>query len=64
MLAEVMKMHVLLAITQCVTTTITFDLWTSKIGFDTYTLVINFIDDDWVPYHVIKGCLKLHTPLE
>jgi hypothetical protein len=53
MLAKVMKMHVLLAIAQCATTTTTFDLWMSKIGFDTFVLVINFIYDDWVPYHVI-----------
>jgi hypothetical protein len=25
----------------------------SKIGFDTFVLKINFINDDWVPYHVI-----------
>jgi hypothetical protein len=55
MLAKVMKMHVLLAIAKCVITTSTFDLQMSKFGFDTFAFVINFIDDDWVPYHVIVG---------
>jgi hypothetical protein len=27
----------------------------SKIGFDTFAFMINFIDDDWVFYHVIVG---------
>jgi hypothetical protein len=46
-------MHVLPAIAKCVTSIVTFDLWMSKIGFDTFVLMINFIDDDWVPYLVI-----------
>jgi hypothetical protein len=58
MLAKVMKMHGLLAIVQCATTTITFELRTSKIDFDTFALVINFIDDDWVPCHIIIGLFE------
>jgi hypothetical protein len=27
----------------------------SKIGFDTFAFVINFIDDDWVFSHVTIG---------
>jgi hypothetical protein len=51
MLTQVMKMHVLLAIAQCVIAIVTFDLWMSKISFDMFLLVINFINDGWVPYH-------------
>jgi hypothetical protein len=29
-----------------------------KIGFDTFALVINFIDDDWMPCHVIVGLFE------
>jgi len=53
MLAKVMKMHMLLTITQCVIATTTFDLWMSKTNFDMFVLVISFINDDWVAYHVI-----------
>jgi len=45
-------MHVLLAIAQCVISIATFDLSMSTIGFDTFMLMINFINDDWVPCHV------------
>jgi hypothetical protein len=53
MLVKVMKMHVLPTIAQCGTSIGTFDLYMSKIGFDMFPLVIIFINDDWVPYHVI-----------
>jgi len=53
MLAKVMKMHVLSAIAKCVTSIVTFDLWMSKIGFIIFMLMINFINDDWMPCHVI-----------
>jgi hypothetical protein len=52
MLAKVMKMHMLLAIAQCVIATTTFDLLMSKISFDMFVLVTNFINDDSVPYHI------------
>jgi hypothetical protein len=64
MLAKVMKMHVLLAIAKCAITTSTFDLQMSKIGFDTFAFVINFIDDDWVPYHVIVGLFDTPNTFE
>jgi len=41
-----------LAIAECDMTIMTFDFWMSKTRFYTYVLVINFIDDDWVPCHV------------
>jgi hypothetical protein len=30
-----------------------FDLWMSKFGHDTFVIVINFINSQWVPCHVI-----------
>jgi hypothetical protein len=35
-----------------------FNLWMSKIEIDTFALVINFIDDDWVLCHVIIGMFE------
>jgi hypothetical protein len=52
MLTKVMKMHMLLSIAQCVITIATFALWMSKTNFDMFVLMINFINYDWVPYHV------------
>ncbi len=47
-----MKMHMLLTIAQCVITIVTFDPLMFKTSFDMFVLVINFINDDWVPCHV------------
>jgi hypothetical protein len=42
-----MEQHVLLNITQCATTITYFSLYMFRIRFDTSTLVINFINDDF-----------------
>jgi hypothetical protein len=58
MLFKVMEMHLFPTIVECVMTTVMFNLWMSRIGISTFVLVINFIDDDWVPCHVIIGMFK------
>ncbi len=58
MLSKVMEMHVFPTIAECATTIIMFNLWMSKIEIDTFALVINFIDDDWVLCHVIIGMFE------
>jgi hypothetical protein len=40
-----MDKYVLALLTKCETTNVTFDLWMSIIGFDTFNLII--IDDTW-----------------
>ncbi len=51
------EMHtwkVCFALCQCyVSITITFDLWMSKVAFDAFALVINFLTLDWESKHVI-----------
>jgi hypothetical protein len=47
-----MDTYVLCTLSSCVTTIVTFDLWMNQSGFDTFALVMNFIDDGWVPKHV------------
>jgi hypothetical protein len=60
LLAKTMERYVLHAIASCATTSITFDLWMSRVGFDTFTLVVNFINDCWEPRHVIVGLFEAH----
>jgi hypothetical protein len=48
-----MEMHVFPNVAECVTTIVMFNLWMSIIGIDTFALVINFIEDNWVPCHVV-----------
>ena len=43
--SKTMEQYVLPAIASCATASITFDLWMSRAGFDTFALVVNFIDD-------------------
>jgi len=35
-----------------------FDLWMNRTRIDTFSLVINFIDDVWVPGHVTIGLFE------
>jgi len=50
-----MDTYVLPTLFSHVTARATFDLWMGQSGFDTFALVMNFIDDAWVPKHVIVG---------
>ena len=45
LLAKTMERYVLPAIASCTTASITFDLWMSRAGFDTFAFVVSFIDD-------------------
>jgi len=47
--AKTMEYYVLFALMKCTTTSVTFDLWMNKTRFDTFVLIVNFIDDAWVP---------------
>jgi hypothetical protein len=37
---------------------VSFDLWMSHGGVYIFALVINFLNDNWVPMHIIVGCLR------
>jgi hypothetical protein len=52
MFVKVMEKYVLPTIAKCATTIASFNLWMSRFGCHNFALVINFIDDPWVPYHV------------
>lgn len=58
MLSKSMEEYVLPSLTTCVTISITFDLWMSKTSFDTFAMVINFVDNNWVSRHITIGLLK------
>ncbi len=46
------------AIGQCATMTTMFGLWMLKLSYDTFFLVINFINQSWVPCHIIVGLFE------
>ncbi len=57
-----MKVDVLLTIYECGIMTTKFELKMSRLSYDTFALVINFINQDWVPCHIIVGLFE--TPNE
>jgi hypothetical protein len=60
MVNKTMESHVFLALTKATTIIAIFDLWMSHGGFDTIVLVVNYINKQWVPCHVIVGIVEVH----
>jgi hypothetical protein len=44
-----------------ITCTTSFDLWMFHGGHDTFTMVVNFINNLWEPTHFIVGIFKVHN---
>jgi hypothetical protein len=38
---------------------ISFDMWMSYNNVDIFALVINFLNDIWVPMHIIMGLFEV-----
>jgi hypothetical protein len=55
-----MESHVFRALVKATTIIAMFDLWMSHGGFDTIVLVVNYINKQWVPCHVIIGIFEDH----
>jgi len=43
------------AFRSCNTCTVSFDIWMSKGGVDTFFFIVHFLNDKWEPCHVIIG---------
>ncbi len=54
-----MTIYVQLTLTDCISTTCTFDLWMSKGARDVFIVVVNFISSDWEAKHVTIGLLEV-----
>jgi hypothetical protein len=55
-----MQLHVLLGLAKETTLSISFDLWMSRGGVDTFALVINYLNESWMPQHVTIGLFEVH----
>jgi hypothetical protein len=53
-----MGKYVLPTLDSCVMTTTSLDLWMSIFGHNTFILVINFINSQWLCYHVTMGLFE------
>ncbi len=63
LVAKTMENFMMLTLESCITTIISFDLWMSKFGQDTFALVINFINSHWVFYHATVGIFETTNTL-
>jgi hypothetical protein len=55
-----MELFVFPSIALCATTMV--DLWMSKSSFITFALVIKFINEEWVPCHVVVDMFEALNP--
>jgi hypothetical protein len=58
LLAKTMEYYALPTLVNYTIVNVTFDLWMNRTRIDTFSLVINFIDDVWVPRHVTIGLFE------
>jgi len=43
----------------CHTCMVSFDLWMSRGGVDTFVLIAHFLNDTWKSYHISLGFQKI-----
>jgi hypothetical protein len=58
-LQKTMDANVLPTMFICFIISDTFDLWMNQNGFNIFALVVNFIDDAWVPKHISVFLFKI-----
>jgi len=60
MVTKSMDIHVLPKLASASIVSVSFDLWISKGGIDTFTLVINYLSKNWNLVHVIVGLFEVN----
>jgi hypothetical protein len=58
-----MESHVLHAFAKATIIIAMFDLWMSHGGFGTFALVVNYMNKQWVPCHVIVKIFEVHETI-
>jgi hypothetical protein len=58
------QQHVLLSLTSITIVFASFDLWMSCNDVDTFALVINFLNDTWVPMHITMGLFEMNETIK
>jgi hypothetical protein len=59
-----MECHVLLALAKATIGIATCHLWMLRKGFDTFALVVNYIDKKWKMCHIIINIFQVHETLK
>jgi len=60
MVNKTMDCHVFLALVEVIIVIATFNLWMSCEGFDTFALVVNYINSKCEPCHITIGIFEVH----
>jgi hypothetical protein len=63
MVKKTMDHHVLPNLALTTMEFATFNLWMSCSEVDIFALVINFLNDNWVPMHIIMGLFKVNETI-
>jgi hypothetical protein len=61
MLEEVKDKRAIPTFASCVTCTCSFNLWMFLVDFDTFVMVVKFINTSWEPTHVTIGIFEIHN---
>ncbi len=59
MVQKTMDLHVLPSLTIATTVFASFDLWMFKGGVDIFALLINYLDERWIPWDAIIGLFEV-----
>lgn len=57
------NLHMLPILASITTMFTSFDIWMSKGGVNTFTLVVNYLNEIWIPVHVTIGLFEVHWAL-
>jgi hypothetical protein len=49
MVTKTMQLHVMPRLAKAITLPINFDLWMSRGNVDTFSFVINYLNESWMP---------------
>ncbi len=63
MVKKTMDHHVLSNLASAILVFVSFDFEKSHIDVDTFVLIINFLNDNWVPMHVNVGLFEVNRQL-
>jgi hypothetical protein len=60
---KVTKIHVFPTLAWCVSSTISFDLWMSCASYDTFVMMVSFINDACHLNHITIGLLEVQNTI-
>jgi hypothetical protein len=63
MVEKTMELCVIPTLASCIIYACSFDLWMSCVSFNTFVIVVSFINTLWEPYHVTIWIFEVHNTI-